>query len=242
MFDGLIRIFDRRFSGDRHYYRLLYKIFGVTPRNIELYKLALVHRSASVVMENGEAINNERLEFLGDAVLETITSEMLFIEYPDKNEGTLTQLRARIVSRSTLNQLALDMELDSEIIAHPTTVNTQKQNIYGDAFEALIGALYLDKGYNRTNRIIIDRIFRRHLDLDELTSTEQDFKSRVIEWAQKSHKRISFESREGSGHTDANPNFESILTIDGKEEGYGAGHSKKEAEQRAAKQAYETLG
>ena len=241
MFDGLIGLFKRRFSEDKHYYQLLYKIFDVTPRNIELYKLALIHKSASVVLGDGSTINNERLEFLGDAVLEAVTSEMLFIEYPENNEGTLTQLRARIVSRTTLNQLALEIGLDREIVAHPTSVNAQKQNVYGDAMEALIGALYLDKGYNRTNRILIGRIFRRHLNLDELTHTEQDFKSRVIEWAQKNHKSIVFDSKEGKGHTDINPYFETAMIINGKHEGFGTGHSKKEAEQMAARQAYENL-
>lgn len=241
MFDGFIGFFKRRFSEDKHYYRLLYKTFGVTPRNIELYKLALIHKSASVLLDNGESINNERLEFLGDSVLGTITSDMLFIEYPDKKEGVLTQLRSRIVSRSMLNQLALDIGLDREIVAHPTSVNAQKQNVYGDALEALIGALYLDKGYNCTNRIMIDRIFLRHLDIEELTNTEQDFKSRVIEWAQKNHKTILFDSKQGKQHTDISPYFETILMIDRKEQGYGSGHSKKEAEQKAARQAYEAL-
>lgn len=141
-------------------------MFGFIPNNIELYKLALIHKSASLVLEDGRAINNERLEFLGDAVIEAVTSDYLFIEYPDRDEGFLTQARSKIVSRQSLNVLAVNIGLDRHVISNGSTSVTQK-HIYGDAFEAMIGAVYLDQGYEFVNRLLINRIYFRHLSLDE---------------------------------------------------------------------------
>lgn len=234
----MLSILRRTFGSDRRYYRFIWRVFGITPGNIELYKLALVHRSASVTLTDRSVINNERLEFLGDAVIETIASEMLFIDYPEMNEGALTQLRSRIVSRQTLNQLALDLGIDEEIIANPASINIHKQNIYGDAFEALTGALYLDIGYNKTNRTLI-HLFDRHLDIELMTQTERDFKSRIIEWCQKYRKTVEFRSEIAENVTDMTPNFETTLYINDIAEGFGSGRSKKEAEQRAACQFYE---
>lgn len=241
MLKGLIK---RNIGKDRYYYRVIHKIFGVTPDNIEIYKLALVHRSASVSVDgskSGPVMNNERLEFLGDAVIETIVSDMLFIDYPQMNEGEMTKLRSRIVSRQTLNQLAIDIGLSDEIIAQGSIISAHKQNLFGDAFEAMIGALYLDKGYNLTNRVLIDNIIDKHIDIEEMTQTERDFKSRMIEWAQKNRKRIEFVTTFAPDHSEYNPSFETILKIENTNTnlGYGSGHSKKESEQRAAKQAFE---
>lgn len=238
MLDKLIGLFRKSSAEDMHYYRLIRRVFGIKPSNIELYKLALVHKSASVVLEEGGSVNNERLEFLGDAVIETVVSEMLFVEYPEKNEGALTQLRSRIVSRTTLNQLATDLGLNIEIIAHPTSVNTHKQNIYGDAFEALVGAMYLDKGYECVNKVLITKIFHDYIDIESLTTTESDFKSRIIEWSQKSHRKLEFISSESSEHTDVTPSFQTYINVDGAQVSFGVGRSKKEAEQRAAQKAY----
>ncbi|KAA2647288.1 ribonuclease III, partial [Alistipes onderdonkii] len=166
-------------------------MFGFIPNNIELYKLALIHKSASLVLEDGRPINNERLEFLGDAVIEAVTSDYLFIEYPDRDEGFLTQLRSKIVSRQSLNELAVKIGLDRHVISNASTSITQK-HIYGDAFEAMIGAVYLDQGYEFTNRLLINRIYFQALNLDELTESETDFKSRLIEWCQKNHLKIVF--------------------------------------------------
>lgn len=226
---------------DKYFYRVISRIFGVLPNNIELFKLALIHRSASVVLDDRTFVNNERLEFLGDAVIEAIVSEMLFIEYPELNEGAMTQLRSRIVSRTSLNQLAISIGLNSEVIANPTSINTHKQNIFGDAFEAMVGALYLDKGYNKTNRILIT-LLNKYIDIELMTQTEYDFKSRIIEWSQKNKKTVEFSSGEFvSEQNDLSPNFEIILYIDSQAVGFGSGRSKKEAEQRAARQAYDAL-
>lgn len=234
----MLGILRRNFGADRRYYNFVWRLFGITPDNIELYKLALIHRSASVALEDRSIINNERLEFLGDAVIETIVSEMLFIDYPEMNEGGLTQLRSRMVSRQTLNKLAIDLHIDEEIIANPASINIHKQNIYGDAFEALVGALYLDKGYNQTNRVLIE-LFDSKLDIELMTQTERDFKSRIIEWCQKNRKSVEFRSVIVDNQTETTPSFETTLYIDGEPVGFGLGHSKKEAEQRAARQFYE---
>ncbi len=232
MFDFLKKPLKKRFGKDRHYYRILDGIFGIYPNNIELYKLALIHRSASQFLDDGTPMNNERLEFLGDAVLETIISDFMFIEFPNEDEGFLTQMRSKAVSRVALNDLCVEIGLAQHINSN-SGGNFMQKHLYGDALEAMIGAMYLDKGYNVTNRTIID-IYTRYLSLDEMTTTETDFKSRLIEWCQKSRHSINFVTSFGEGSTSQHPVFRSAAMIDGLEVGYGIGSSKKEAEQHAA--------
>lgn len=209
------------------------ELFGFVPHNIELYKLALIHKSASLVLEDGRTVNNERLEFLGDAVIESVTSDFLFIEFPDRDEGFLTQLRSRIVSRQSLNELALHLGLDRHVISGGGTSAIQK-HIYGDAFEAMMGAIYLDQGYEFVDRLLIGSIFGRFLDLDELLVSETDFKSRLIEWCQKNHRQILFRTEHDKGYAASHPVFFATVLVDGLEVGHGSGDSKKEAEQQAA--------
>ena len=159
MLDRIRLYWKLHHSRDKAYYKALDEIFGVCPNNIELYKLALIHRSASLFLDDGTPINNERLEFLGDAVLESIVSDYLFIEFPEQNEGFLTKLRSRIVSRASLNKLAVRIGLDRHIITQGN-YSSQQKNLYGDALEAMVGALYLDKGYDFTNRCSSDLLFR----------------------------------------------------------------------------------
>lgn len=230
---NLLKPFRKKFGSQKHYYRMLDDIFGIYPNNLELYKLALIHRSASVTLPGGNPINNERLEFLGDAVLESIVSDYLFIEFPDANEGFLTQLRSKIVSRQTLNELCVRLGLSEHIVSQAGGCIVQK-HLNGDALEAIIGAIYLDKGYNFTNRLIINGILARHLDLEELIFTETDFKSRLIEWCQKNKHSIRFETKFCDDSSAQNPMFRSSAIIDDMELGYGLGNSKKEAEQRAS--------
>jgi ribonuclease-3 len=228
------RLFKVRPGRDRQWYAALKEIFGVRPDNIELYKLALLHRSASVVLDDGTAINNERLEFLGDAILEAIVSDFVFIEFPDRDEGFMTQLRSKIVSRVSLNQLCADIGLSRHVVHSESRGNHTQSNLYGDALEAMIGAMYLDKGYDHTNRVMINRIFRRYLDLDKLVAEEIDFKSRLIEWCQKSRSAIRFDTVQAPGSSPGNPSFVAHVTIDGIEMGRGEGSSKKAAEQAAS--------
>lgn len=208
-------------------------MFGFIAHNIELYKLALIHKSASVVLEDGTHINNERLEYLGDAVIESVTSEYLFIEFPDKNEGFLTQLRSKMVSRQTLNEVAKRIGLDDYVITHSSN-NLSQKHIYGDAFEAMVGAIYLDQGYDFVNRLLINHIFVKYIKVDNLLVEETDFKSRLIEWCQKNHHSINFQTANDKTYSSSHPFFYSKVLIDGIEVGYGAGDSKKEAEQRAS--------
>ena len=209
MFDFILRPLRRNFGRDKAYYRIIDDMFGFIPNNIELYKLALIHKSASLVLEDGRAINNERLEFLGDAVIEAVTS------------------------RQSLNVLAVNIGLDRHVISNGSTSVTQK-HIYGDAFEAMIGAVYLDQGYEFVNRLLINRIYFRHLSLDELTESETDFKSRLIEWCQKNRHKIAFRTGYDKEYSANHPVFYSTVLVDGMEVGHGSGDSKKEAEQHAA--------
>ena len=233
MWDFILRPLKRSFGRDKAYYKIIDDMFGFIPNNIELYKLALIHKSASLLLDDGRTINNERLEFLGDAVIEAVTSDFLYIEFPDRDEGFMTQLRSKMVSRQSLNSLAVKVGLDGYIISSGNGNFTQK-HIYGDAFEAMIGAVYLDQGYEFVNRLLINDIFINYLSLDELTRSETDFKSRLIEWCQKNHHSIEFRTGHDKGSASNHPMFSSVAVVDGIEVGHGAGESKKEAEQQAA--------
>ena len=233
MLDFILRPFRRNFGKDKVFYAAIDDMFGFIPNNIELYKLALIHKSASVVTSDGRQINNERLEYLGDAVIETVTSDYLFIEYPDMNEGFLTQLRSKMVSRQTLNEVAKRIGLDGYVISH-TSASMSQKHIYGDAFEAMMGAIYLDQGYDFVNRLLINKIFAKYIKADNLAEAETDFKSRLIEWCQKNHHSIRFSTHNDKSYTSSHPFFYCKVLIDNIEVGYGAGDSKKEAEQRAA--------
>ena len=204
-------------------------IFGFVPNNIELYKLALIHKSASIVVD-GQTINNERLEFLGDAVIESVTSDYLFIEYPEYDEGRLTQLRSKIVSRQSLNGIAKKMGLDRCVICNHSVSLSQK-HIFGDAFEAMMGAIYLDQGYDFANRLLINTIYRNYLSIDDILRSETDFKSRLIEWCQKNHYTIEFRTETDPSTSGARPMFHSVVYVDGIAVGHGTGDSKKVAEQ-----------
>ena len=240
MIDRLLFPFRVWFSKDRQFYKALNDIFGIYPNNIELYKLALIHKSASIVLDDGTHINNERLEYLGDAVIEAVVSDMLYIDFPYEKEGALTQLRSRIVSRSSLNELALRLGLDEYVVSY-SSFNNSRKHIYGDAFEAMMGAIYLDKGYDFTNRLLINGIFKRYVDMNSLLETETDYKSRLIEWCQKKKKHLNIASHEGGNNEEDVLQFYAVVTIENVDYGYGIGESKKEAEQRACRHTVEKL-
>lgn len=228
------------FGSDKVYYKGVNDMFGVYPHNIDLYKMALIHKSASIVLDSGEHVNNERLEYLGDAVIEAVISDMLYIEFPDMNEGMLTQMRSKIVSRMSLNELARKIGLDQYVVAQ-NSISGNRKHLYGDAFEAMIGAVYLDKGYDFVNRLLINRLIAKYVDLDELMETETDYKSRLIEWCQKRRKKMILDCHADDNFQEQEPNFVAVITIDGQELGFGIGGSKKEAGQRAAKNTIEKL-
>lgn len=232
--------FLKKYGQNGHYYRLIHRIFGVWASNIELYKLALIHRSASIIIDDGSTMNNERLEFLGDAVLELLVSEMLFVGYQQMQEGELTQLRSKIVCRNALNSLGRKLGLKHEIMTNTSSNMFSKQNLYGDAFEALCGALYLDQGYDRASRSLLN-LFDCHINIEEILATESDFKSRILEWSQRNKVKMEFWSERSAGYSESNPLFECVLMIGDMKYGYGCSHSKKEAEQKASRQALEVL-
>lgn len=206
-------------------------MFGFLPHNVELYKLALIHRSASVLID-GHSINNERLEFLGDAVIESVTSDYLFIEFPEYQEGELTKLRSKLVSRQSLNAIASEIGLDKCLICR-SVGNLAQKHMFGDAFEAMMGAIYLDQGYNFVNRLLINDIYPNHASIEEVDESETDFKSRLIEWGQKNHHTIHFRTK-GDGGKPGAQSFTCVVFVDSIEVGHGVAASKKEAEQLAA--------
>lgn len=198
--------------------------------------MAFTHRSASVILPNGSSVNNERLEFLGDAILDAVVADYLFTYYPNKDEGFLSKMRSKIVKRQQLNVMASALGLDSLIIKGCINSNGGKY-IVGNTLEALIGAIYLDKGYEKTKKVVINRIIKQLISFDELEKREFDFKSRIIEWAQKSRSEIIFESQEDYPGKSNTPIFISRIVVDSQILGEGRGTSKKEAEQNAAEQA-----
>ena len=179
------------FSENRTLLFCIKNIFGFYPGNIFLYKLALRHRSVAKETLNGLRLSNERLEYLGDAVLSSVVADFLFKRFPYKEEGFLTEIRSRIVSRSQLNKLGQKLGLNKLILSNTESKN-QCKSISGDAFEAFIGALYIDRGYDFTKKIIIKRIINIHLDIDHLVEQDANYKSLIIEWGQKEKKMVGF--------------------------------------------------
>lgn len=218
----------------------LKKILGFRPGNLRLYEVAFIHRSATFILPNGKKVNNERLEYLGDAVLDAILSDFLFEKFPDANEGFLTKIRSRIVNRDVLNQLAVSMGINKILVSNVSSVHPTK-NLYGDAFEALIGAVFLDKGFRKTKKLFLKNVLNKFLDLNEIVTTDTDYKSLVFEWVQKHKSNLIFTYNEEYDFNLKKSVFSTILFIDKKELGEGHGSSKKEAEQEASCQAWKSL-
>ena len=168
-------------SSDKHLKQAIKSILGYKPGNIFLYHLAFLHKSVAQMTLSGIKVNNERLEFLGDAILDAVTADYLFKTFPTKDEGFLTEMRSKIVSRATLNKLSQKMGID-QLIQLDTASSGAFRSSKGDAFEALIGAMYLDKGYDFTRKIILERIIKHYFNIDELVNQEVNFKSRIIIW------------------------------------------------------------
>jgi len=190
-------------------------------------------------IKNGIKENNERLEYLGDAILGAIVADFLFKKFPCKSEGFLTEMRSKIVSRSNLNKLSQKLGL-AKLVQTQIDNNASKCSINGDAFEAFIGALFLDKGYRFTKRIIVNRIIKCHIDVEELVNIEFNFKSRLIEWSQKERKTLEFKLIEETGYG-ANKLYWVDVIIDSFIEGNGKDFSIKKAEQNAAEVAYNKI-
>ncbi len=237
----------KRFTGnytekDKKIIRAVRNIVGAAPLNIELYKLAMKHTSIAKINEKGFKESNERLEYLGDAILGAVVAEYLFKKYPYKGEGFLTEIRSRIVNRESLNRLANRIGLSQlvEFDGKKKSKATHK-SLFGDAMEAFIGAVYLDKGFPFCKRFIIRKLILQHYDLQEIIRNTNNFKSTIIEWCQKYNKKIDFNVMEeiGAKHK---KQFKVKLSIDDVDVSEGFGLSKKKAEQDAARKACEQLG
>lgn len=226
-------------GSDKALIRSLRNILGFTPRNVALYRKAFTHSSAANQARNENKESYERLEFLGDAVLSAVIADYLFKKFPFKDEGFLTKIRSRIVSRQQLGKLSVKFGIDRLIDAESGLAG-KNNSINGDVFEALIGAIYLDKGYAFTNRFINEKIIRLHLDIDEIEHNDTDYKSKLIEWAQKNRKELRFLLVEETGSGQAKQ-YVVEVTIDGQAMGRSTHASKKRAEQEAAGQAVNTL-
>lgn len=177
------------FRKDKESYFCFYKILGFYPRNIQLYQQALLHKSTSIRSEKGRPLNNERLEFLGDAILDAIVGDIVYKHFEGRREGFLTNTRSKIVQRETLNKLAVEIGLD-KLVKYSTRSSSHNSYMYGNAFEAFIGAIYLDQGYERCKRFMEEKIFKNYIDLDKMSRKEVNFKSKLIEWSQKAKLRF----------------------------------------------------
>jgi ribonuclease III len=218
----------------------LKRMFGFRPANLRLYEAAFIHRSASYTLPGGRRVNNERLEYLGDAVLDTILSDYLFEKFPDATEGFMTKIRSRIVNRDVLNQLAVSMGIDKILVSNVSTSNPTK-NLYGDALEALIGSLFIDKGFRKARKIFIREVLNKYLDIDVIINTDNDYKSLVFEWVQKHKANLIFDYNEEYEFNSKKSVFTTTLFINKEVYGNGQGDSKKEAEQEASSCAWKKI-
>ncbi|MBT8195126.1 MAG: ribonuclease III, partial [Bacteroidia bacterium] len=188
---GLFRIIGNSFSTDRKLNKELKQVLGFYPHNLSVYKLAFQHKSAATELHQGLRLSNERLEFLGDAVLSSIISDVLYKKFPYKEEGFLTEMRSKIVSRKNLKRLAKALQLENFIVHNVS--GTVYDSIYGDAVEALIGAVYIDRGYKKADTFVRNRIINYHIDIDELEFKEENFKGKLLNWAQKEKHNVVFQ-------------------------------------------------
>ena len=237
----LNNIIDRiRLPFRKELYSSLYDIIGFYPHDISYYKLALMHKSVMRRNAKGKPVNNERLEFLGDAILDAIVGDIVYQHFPGKREGFLTNTRSKLVQRDTLNKLAQEMGINQLILS---SGHTSSHNSYmgGNAFEALVGAIYLDQGYNACMRFMNTRILAQMINIDKVAYKEVNFKSKLIEWSQKNKVRLTYEQVLQEKDKNGNPIFEFKVVLEGVEGCAGRGFSKKESQQLASKLTLDKL-
>ena len=240
MLNNLIDRIKLSFRKDKELYFSLYQILGFYPHNISYYKMALMHKSIMHRNSKGKPVNNERLEFLGDAVLDAVVGDIVYQHFPGKREGFLTNTRSKLVQRDTLNKLAQEMGVNQLVLSNG---HSSSHNSYmgGNAFEALVGAIYLDRGYDACMKFMKQRILAKMINIDKVAYKEVNFKSKLIEWSQKNRVNIEFvlcdQKKDGNG----NPMFTFLVTIEGIEGDKGTGYSKKESQQAACKLTLERL-
>ena len=227
-------------SSGKKFYSFLNSLFGFRPNDIHIYELSLIHRSASKVDSQGNPVNNERLEYLGDAIIGAVVAEFLYNRFPGQDEGFLTQMRSKLVNRVFLTELTHRIKLD-QFIQKNDNNSSSDSHIYGDALESLVGALYLDRGYDKAKEFITKKLLADHVDLKKVECTNTNYKSQLIEWCQKNKKEISFETHENIHEDNKTTSFISLIKIDDKIIGQGKGKSKKEAHQHASAKAIQTI-
>ncbi len=232
------RFYNFYIHPERELARRLRALLGFTPVHLSLFKLAFYHKSTFTSRDYAIS-NNERLEFLGDAVLSTIVGEYLFKKYPNSDEGFLTKMRSKIVKRNSLDDIADRMGLDLFLADFNQT--RLSRSMLGNALEALVGALYIETGYNSTKRYVIKRILRRYLDIHELESFDDNYKSQLLEWCQKHGYQIDYKVL-AKYKSDKRDKFKVAVYVDGQKYGTADDFNKKSAEQLASERAMQSLG
>ena len=240
MLNNIIDRIRLPFRKEKELYSALYNIIGFYPHDIGYYKLALMHKSVMKRNAKGKPLNNERLEFLGDAILDAIVGDIVYQHFPGKREGFLTNTRSKLVQRETLNKLAQEMGITQLILSsgHSSSHNSY---VGGNAFEALVGAIYLDKGYDACMRFMNKQILARMINIDKVAYKEVNFKSKLIEWSQKNKVRLAYELVSQMKDKNGNPMFEFKVVIEGVDGCAGKGFSKKESQQQASKLTLDRL-
>lgn len=237
----LVNLFRIRSEKDKRLIIAIKNIVGSKPLNLSLYRLAVIHRSTAKKNKKGFIESNERLEYLGDAILGAVVADFLFKKYPYKDEGFLTRVRARIVNREALNDLGRKVGLQ-QLVEFDNNVKSRlsHKSLYGDTLEAIVGAVYLDRGYRFCENFILSRLITPYLDISEVVQSDHNYKSKVIEYIQKHNKKVRFDIvnvTKDQHHKE----FTAEVFIDDKSYGKGFGHSKKKAEQNASQKACEVL-
>ena len=228
------------FRKEKELYRALHNILGFYPRKIGLYQEALMHKSMLAHAKSGSPLNNERLEFLGDAILDAVVGEIVYHHFPRKREGFLTNTRSKIVQRETLGRLANEIGL-ARLLRQNGHSHTHNSYLAGNAFEALIGAVYLDRGYCHCKDFITKKILHVLIDIDKVAYQEVNFKSKLLEWCQKHKVSLEYVLLDEIKTEDGSPLFNSKVVIGGIECGRGKGYSKKESHQKASRNALNRL-
>ena len=229
------------FREDKELYSSLYDIMGFYPDKIDYYKVALTHKSSGQRNDNGKPLNNERLEFLGDALLDAVVGHIVYEHFSGKREGFLTNTRSKLVSRESLGKLAEEMGLTELIQSNTHSQRSHNSYMAGNAFEALVGAIYLDQGYAAVMRFMKKRILAQMVNIDKVAYKEVNFKSKLLEWTQKNRVRLEFQMLKQSNDEKGSPIFGFSVLIEGVEGGKGQGYSKKEAQQVASKETLQRL-
>lgn len=234
------QLINLTFSSDRRFVRQLWRLLGFVPAKVSTFRLAFSHKSNNNIDRGSFATqNNERLEYLGDAVLGTIVAEYLFKKYPAGDEGFLTKMRSKIVKRKSLNDIGYDMGLD-EILQEYNNTRIAR-SMLGNAVEALVGAVYIDRGYHRTYRFVVRRMLRNYVDVEGLETYDDNYKSQLLEHCQKSGRQVSYKTLKRYKQ-DKRDRFQVAVMIDGEKTATGEDYNKKSAEQQASKRALKSLG